>query len=297
MTTRPIRFIVLAAIAFISGTVQSAEPVKQTIKDQGFDADMYITEGSTKKIGIIALGGSEGGKQKYLAKPFADAGYPTMALAYFKTKNTPEELDEIPLEYFTKALDWMRANEKIPNGIVVAGGSKGAELALLLGANHPEIKGVIAVAPSSVVWQGLPKIFWPARSSWTLAGQPLPFVPFDISKGLDFNHLIDLHEQSLTQKDAVEKATIEVEKINGPVLLLSGREDPMWPSGEMGDAICDRLKAKGFQRKFEHIKYDDAGHTLNEYFMLGGTKEGNQKARLDATKRMLEFVEAADGGS
>ena len=80
--------------------------------------------------------------------------------------------------------------------------------------------------------------------------------------------------------------------VNLTSITLSGRDDKMWPSVEMGDAICDRLKAKQFAHKCEHLKYDDAGHTLNEYFMLGGRTEGNKKAREDSTKRMLEFVES-----
>src|SRR5689334_16954723 len=143
MTTRSIQFLVLAAVAVAWSKLQSAEPIKHSVDDQGLDADVYTTVDSKKKVGVVALGGSEGGKQPHLAKPFADAGYSTMALAYFKTKTTPEDLCEIPLEYFTKAINWMQANEKVPGGIVVAGGSKGAELALLLGAKHPEIKGVI----------------------------------------------------------------------------------------------------------------------------------------------------------
>src|SRR5262249_392857 len=153
---------------------RSAEAVKTVIKGEEFDADLYTTESSTKKLGVLVLGGSEGGKASYLAKPIAGAGYPTVALAYFKSKGTPEPLDEVPLEYFAKALDWMKSNEKMTDGVVVVGGSKGAELALLLAAKHPEIRGVIALAPSSVVWQGLPKVFWPPRSSWTLGGQSLP---------------------------------------------------------------------------------------------------------------------------
>ena len=287
-----VRLIVAIPFALVSPQARCAESVKTTIKGEEFVADLYTTEGSTKKLGVLVLGGSDGGKASYLAKPFAEAGYPTVALAYFKSKGTPEALDEIPLEYFAKALDWMKTNEKMADGIVAVGGSKGAELALLLAAKHPEIKGVIALAPSSVVWQGLPKVFWPPRSSWTFGGQSLPYVPYDISKGIDPKELLGMYQQSLTQKEAVEKATIEVEKINGPILLLSGRDDRMWPSVEMGDAIGERLKVKGFKYKVAHIKYDDAGHTLNEFFMIGGTSEGNQKARLDSTERMLEFLKS-----
>jgi len=36
----------------------------------------------------------------------------------------------------------------------------------------------------------------------------------------------------------------------------------------------------------------DRRRCLNEYFMLGGTPEGNQRARLDLTTRMLAFLKA-----
>ena len=273
----------------------SAEPVRTAVAGHGFVADFYYTDGSPKRLGILVLGGAEGGKPDHLARPLAEKGYPVLSLAYFKMEGTAEYLDMIPLEYFNKPIEWMKNHEKIKRGeIAVVGGSKGAELALLLASREPEIKGVIAFAPSSVVWQGIPKVFWPPRSSWSLNGKSVPFVPYDYSKGFNPNDLLGLYKQSLTQKERLEKATIEVEKIHGPVLLLSGRDDNMWPSAEMGDMICNRLKEKQFKYKYEHVKYDDAGHTLNEYYMIGGTLEGNKMARIDSTRRMLEFLKGIE---
>ncbi len=65
----------------------------------------------------------------------------------------------------------------------------------------------------------------------------------------------------------------------------------MWPSTEMCEMISPRLKDRDFKHKYEHIKYDKAGHTLNEYSMMGGTKEGNKKAGIESTRRMLEFLD------
>ncbi len=279
-----------------------AEPGKSTVTGQPFVADFYYTEGSPKKLGILFLGGSEGGKSVLgVPKFLATQGFPVLCLAYFKAEGLPDTLEMIPLGYFDKAVAWMENNEKIrPDGIVVVGGSKGAELALLLASKHPEIVGVVAIAPSSVVWQGLPKRFWPtppARSSWSLLGNPVPFVPYKYSlvfNPLDSLAVYKLYQRSLAQKDAVDKATIEVEKIHGPVLLLSGHDDQMWPSEEMGDAICARLKEKGFNYKYEHLKYKDAGHTLSEYSILGGTAEGNKQARIESRSKMLEFLLAIE---
>jgi uncharacterized protein len=287
--------VMISSTACNSKPVRDAEPVRMEVAGERFVADFYSMEQSPRKLGILVLGGSEGGKAEYFARILAQQGYPVLSLAYFKTPGTPEYLDMIPLEYFDKPIQWLKTNTKVQNGgIVVVGGSKGAELALLLASRIPDIRGVIAVSPSSVVWQGIPKDFWPPRSSWSIKGKPVSFVPYDVSKGFDPNDLLSLYQQSLSQKERVQQATIEVENIQGPVLLLSGRQDSMWPSREMGDMICERLKARNFRFKWEHIKYDDAGHTLNEYFMIGGTAEGNQKARLDSTKRMLEFLKGLE---
>lgn len=58
----------------------------------------------------------------------------------------------------------------------------------------------------------------------------------------------------------------------------------------MGDAICARLKEKKFRHRYEHLKFKDAGHTLNEFYMIGGTDEGNKQARIELGKRMLLFL-------
>jgi dienelactone hydrolase len=279
--------------------------VQSTVTGQPFVADLLYTEGSPKKLAILFLGGAEGGKPvNELAMFLAKDGYPVLRVAYFKEKGLPDALEMIPLEYFGKAIGWMQNNERIrPNGIVVVGKSKGAELALLLASKHPDIVGVVAVVPSSVVWQGIPKTFWPAPpalSSWSLHGNPTPFVPWDYSHGFNpfgSGGIHKLYQQSLTQKDAVEKAAIEVEKIHGPVLLISGHDDSVWPSEEMADAICDRLKEKGFSYPYTHLKYMNAGHIFSEDSKYGGTAEGNKQARIDSEDKILKFLQAIEQGS
>jgi dienelactone hydrolase len=289
--------IVLAALLCCawgasSSPVFAAEPTKNSVPDQPFVADFYFTEGMPSKPGILVLGGAEGGKPEHLARLFAAQGYPVLSLAYFKTKGTPDYLDMIPLEYFGPAIDWLSRQAHVRSGgIIVVGGSKGAELALLLAAKNPTIKGVIAIAPSSVVWQGIPKDFFPPRSSWSQDGQGIDYVPYDYSKGLpDPSNLLALYTQSLTQAQFATAAAIEVEKINGPILLLCGSDDKLWPSQAMAQAITQRLKEKNFKHSCELVNYPNAGHTLNEFFMIGGTKEGNKEARIDSSARMLGFL-------
>jgi dienelactone hydrolase len=262
-----------------------------TVTGVSFDAEFYPPQGSPKKLGVLVLGGSDGGIPSRRAKIIAENGFPTLALAYFKTKRTPEYLDMIPLEYFNQPIEWLMKNEYAQGGkIVVIGESKGAELALLLASRKPEISGVIAFVPGAVVFQGMPKIFWPPRSSWSSTGKPVPFVPFNLSNLPDKNNVLSIHRNSLKQAEAVKKASIPVNKIKGPILLFSAADDSVWPSVEMSEMIMRTLRDQKFGYTYEHITYDNAGHTMTEYFMMGGTEEGNQKARIDSTEKTLSFL-------
>ncbi|MEO0531798.1 MAG: acyl-CoA thioester hydrolase/BAAT C-terminal domain-containing protein [Planctomycetota bacterium] len=268
-----------------------------TVERDGFAATYYQAGNSERGCGVIVLGGSEGGVPERYAKAVADEGYAVLALAYFKSPGTPSHLDEIPLEYFDKAVSWF-VNTAPMKGkkTVLLGASKGAELALLLASRKREIEGVVAISPSSVVFQGIPEVFWPPRSSWITSQTPVPFVPYDISGGIDPNNLRKLYERSLSNREKASQAAIPVERINGPILLLSGEEDSMWPASTMADAVTKRLQQKSFKHHFRHVKYDDAGHTLSEYYMLGGTAEGNKTARIDSWRRVFAFVSVLSEG-
>ena len=195
----------------------------------------------------------------------------------------------IPLEYFEKAVRMFKSQPEVKGKkIVVFGNSKGGELALLLASMYKQIEGVIANVPSSVVFQGIGG----PSSSWSYKGKPIPFVPYapyDFRKIVNSQY-VEAYELSLKQTQAVEKAIIQVENINGPILILTGKEDTMWPSSQMGEMIIKRLEEKKFSYWYRHFAYKDAGHSLNENFLMGGSKEGNKKARIDSEQRIFAFL-------
>jgi dienelactone hydrolase len=55
---------------------------------------------------------------------------------------------------------------------------------------------------------------------------------------------------------------IPVENTNGPILLISGDDDRMWPSARMGDQIIERLAAHGHPFRSRHYRYPGAGHLM-----------------------------------
>ena len=94
-------------------------------------------------------------------------------------------------------------------------------------------------------------------------------------------------------------AVIRVEKITGPVLLISSKMDTMWPSGPAAEQVVKRLQRHDFPYSFQHLSYDYGGHLfvpmelrLAKFFRgnRGRYKELSRKARLGSLAQTLEFV-------
>jgi hypothetical protein len=79
-----------------------------------------------------------------------------------------------------------------------------------------------------------------------------------------FGTLCKVHERALLTAPEVEAATIPVEKIQGAILLMSGRRDRMWPSTAMCQQIMSRLAARRFPHPYSHEAFN-AGH--NDYIL------------------------------
>ena len=297
--------IALALSGRPDAVILAQAPTKIAVTGQKFVANLYLPSCDSKCPVVLLVGGSGGEIWDYHAESLARRGFAALALAYFSLKKMPElpqELDQIPLEYFQNVLAYVHSHGSLdPERIGIAGVSKGGELALLLASVDPRIRAVLAFVPSSVVWQSLPSsAAWdraadqqPRRSSWTYKGQPLPFVPYAAATTTD--SLADMYRRSLDQRELIERAAIPVEGIKAPILLLSGKQDTTWPSSLMSEMVMTRLRARNFGFPYDHIAYDDAGHMIwgrrtdIPATRRGGTEEGNRVAQDDAERRMLEF--------
>jgi hypothetical protein len=104
-------------------------------------------------VPVLVFGGSEGGLSfPLLASVLALHGHPTLALAYFNAPGLPQTLSRIPLEYFARAIRWLRDRPKVGGRrIAVIGVSRGSEAAQLLGVHYPSLVGaVVATVPSKL---------------------------------------------------------------------------------------------------------------------------------------------------
>jgi len=283
----------------------AARPATAVIREDGLVADYFApVAGAPASAGaVIVLGGSEGGLggSRGLARHLADEGFAAIAVSYFGEAGQQAKLDQVPIEPVGRALAWLKARPEIHGPIAIMGISKGAELALLTASREPEIRAVAVGVPSSVVWAGIDMAGGPVGSSWTANGQPLPYVHYDLSKG--FTGVFNLYNNSLDGAPA--EARIPVETIHGPILMISGQADGVWPSSRMANEVEQRLKEHRFAYPVINIAYPDAGHAafgivlpadspgLERATSVGGTVPGLVAARTDGWPRVLAFLRTA----
>jgi dienelactone hydrolase len=290
-----------------------AEDVRvATVRERGLVGTLYTPPGPGPHPAMVVLAGSQGGVPLPAthAGGLASRGYVVLGLAFFNADGLPPLLQNVPLEYFATAVDWLKAQPGVdPARIGVLGTSRGGELALLLGATYPSaFRVVVANVPSHVVWPGLSDES--DTPAWTLNGQPIARVE---TRFTDADRAISSRERFMTRlKDpaVVTRAEIAVERLGGPLLLFSGKDDQLWPSDLSCARIIERLRAHHFAHPVEHHAYDAAGHMMARPFvptsdvrqvrvhpvskrpiMMGGTPDGQARANEQSWAALLTFLE------
>ena len=276
------------------------------INEYNLVARYFTVDDDIPKPGIIVLSGSEGGieKAQITAGLLASHGYSALALCYFGLKGLPSSLEKIPLEFIENAIMWMEKEQTVlSDKICIYGRSKGGELAVLAASMFKQIKGVIASTPSNIVWQGLNKNNRPSKySSWSYQGKEIPYLKFNYLAALKFivkkklgksAQISDIYKESLNSSKA-SKNTIAVEKINGPILLISGEKDEIWTSKTFCESIIKRLDKSNFKNNIEHYCYKNSGHFITLPYQGLREDQNNPeaivKANKDSWNRTLIFL-------
>ena len=223
-----------ATTAFTRQT--SGGDVRVQALHDGLVGDYFATTTTARRAPVLLIGGSEGGVSTgFMASLLASHGHPSLALGYFGAPGLPANLREIPIEYFARAARWLDRRRGVDGRrLVVLGGSRGSEAALLLASDFPQlVHGVVALSPSSKVNSSLDG----RASGWTLHGRPLPYAySFDADPAFE------------------PKSVIPVQRIRGPVLVAAGGEDKTWPSAAYARAIARRAS------RARVLVYPQAGH-------------------------------------
>ena len=284
-----------------------------TLAQDGFIGSLYepAQDGYPGKA-LICFSGSDGKYEltKRLAAVFQSHELTTLALAYVMEEGLPNKFYRVPIDMLEEAAK--RLHDMGYGKVGLWGISKGAELALTAGSLLPGlVNAVVAVAPISTVCQGFSKkkgIKILPGSSWSFHGEELPYTGFGLER-FPFGRVLkkSLAARELTMYDlylpVVQKpnpaAVIQVEKITGPVLLISSKMDTMWTSELAAKKIMERLKRHNFPYLYQHLSYDYGGHMFipMDHWMVsifkgdrGRNREPGRRDRMDSLTKTLEFV-------
>lgn len=299
---------------------------RREVREEGLVGTVFTPAGSGPHPVVVVLNGSGGGINEPRGALYASHGYQAFALGYFKAPGLSPFITETPLEYLEAGLRWAHRELEPKDGFVaVSGQSRGGELALLLGATFPDlVSAVIAYVPGAMV-HGAQGAGDPARGgwqgvTWTRNGMPLPHLwqdnaavhwhPWAGDAPPSRHHSVFF--EGLKDRALAERARIPVERIAGPVLLVSGRDDRAWPSSLYSRMVVSMLGRHGHPHLVRHLDFDDAGHAINLPFVpttqlsrehpvskvpytSGGTPSGNARADDGSWRGVLAFLAEVTG--
>lgn len=299
---------------------------RHEIAQDGVVGVLYSPAGDGPFPAVMFLNGSNGGVNEPRAALMAAKGYHALTLAYFGYPGVQKHISNTPLEYFAHALDWLRARVR-PKGdfVAVSGQSRGGELALLLGATFPDkVSAVAGWVPSAFVHGGqaaADPAFGRDGPSWLLDGKPLVHIwdgnraaswkPYD--EGMPPRRNSKAMVTALGDPAACARARIPVERIRGPVLLISGGDDGAWPSDLYALMVANSLAAAGHKPTVVWENWPEAGHSILFPYVPttriasvhpvsgvlttnGGTAAANADANVGAWVAMQDWLAQATGG-
>ena len=149
---------------------------------------------------------------------------------------------------------------------MLLGTSQGGGLVLNLASRYNDFDGVVAIAPGHLNFPA--GSITANTSAWTFNGKEVPYVPIPFSAVVLslIGKKSKVWEIIFTAKRSNSEAEIEVEKITCPILLLSAKDDEVWPSQYMCEQIVTRLNKNRHINYYKHISFEGGHYVMRKYF-------------------------------
>ena len=276
---------------------------------------------------VACFGGSEGGCDSQVghAEMLAARGFAALAACWVSEADAATAIASVPLERFAGALRLLVDHPEVDgNRVAAMGVSRCVEGLLAAVVTEPSLpcRGLVLVSPSSLAWQAIGgdgEI--PDTPSWTDGGAPVPWRP--VRSGELMGQLVRnawrigrdraAHRPTLLRLRAAYAAglahgtvgSLAADRVGCPLLLLTGTDDAVWPSGEMADAIL-ALRPGGATGR--HVRFAEAGHLIRLGVLptdaqwtggidLGGDRAGQAAAQRGAIAEVTAFLSTVTAAS
>lgn len=265
---------------------------------------LYLPAESGPHPGAILLHGGSANLPAEPARLLASRGIAAFALRYLGSESAlPSGPVHIPLEYFGQAAEWLDSQEEVRAGGVGIGGlSLGGAGSLAAATKFDLIDAVVATAGSSLAFGGETT---KGKSPWSFDGEPLPFVQVTYDDAVKEDGLVvsrPVFEAGLERasQSEIEAAMFPLEDASADFLFITGLDDQIWPASDLAERAVNRLDDAGYDRSYEHIAYEDAGHLIGSPYgvttkqmaggnrLQGGTSAGIAHAEADSWPKLIE---------
>ncbi|XP_068162721.1 bile acid-CoA:amino acid N-acyltransferase-like isoform X2 [Antennarius striatus] len=269
------------------------------IREKGVRGTLFIPPGPGPFPGMLDMWGGGGGLVEYRTSLLASHGYASFALEYFPPGAMWKA--DVDLSHFETAFNILKDHPQvIPHRIGIFGFCLGSTVAMHLVTESSIIKPLCCVCVSG---------FHMTVPEFTVKKVHELMVKHSNVVRLDENnHEIwrDLGPEMI--KDPSYK--LNVQKINCPVLLVSGHEDQNCAAVENAEDIFQSMTVLGKEHLVTSVQYPGAGHMIEPPFSphssaipfvfkakikskwaCGGQPKPHSDAKEDAWMKILAFLQ------
>lgn len=294
-------------------------------EEAGFTGTYFKAENPSNKA-IIVLLGDKAHMVKCAAKWLRQLGCNVLGMYPLVKEGSYKKCVNYEIEYFERAVKWLRNNGNTKIGIV--GGSTWAMMSLAIASIVQDFSLVLAFTPADFVMQGFYQGKkdgmgeWPAKGQSSLAykGKPLPYQPFYLdergywecysgaTKRNKEPNCLEIFRHSEKAVAIPEEAFIKVENIKGHIVLIGAEDDSLWDTVKYCERMKKRLEAHDFKYPITtciypygtHFLYPESmmkimvpvlGDLISRLFVSGRKHPKECKeARIDVEKKVRKIV-------
>ncbi|XP_074660934.1 acyl-coenzyme A amino acid N-acyltransferase 1-like [Tubulanus polymorphus] len=237
---------------------KSADVERTVIRTGRIRGTFFRPVGTGPFPAVIDMFGTNGGCVEYRSALLASRGIASLALAYFNYEDLPSKVDQLDMNYFIEAVDWLREQQDVDslNGIGVVAVSKGADIAIMMTEVCRYITAVVAINSFSH------SLFWPTLIGGHIRpGYPTKLVKdLVITEGRPFCYKDNFIYPDCDVDDD-NRSLIQVEKSDtANFLFIVGQHDLIChPQSTFN--LVKRLRKHGRQN-YELLMCPGAGHLL-----------------------------------
>ncbi|XP_074660930.1 acyl-coenzyme A amino acid N-acyltransferase 1-like [Tubulanus polymorphus] len=283
---------------------KSADVERTVIRTGRIRGTFFRPVGTGPFPAVIDMFGTNGGCVEHRSALLASRGIASLALAYFDYEDLPTKVDQLDMNYFIEAVDWLREQQDVDsrNGIAVVGVSKGAEIALMITEVCSDITAVVAINPFTHT------LFWPTA----IGGHIRPELQLKFAKDLKVTEgCIFSYKNYIIYPDYdVEddnRSLIQIEQSDTATFLFIVGQYDLSSHPRSAFSLMNRLRNHG-RENYELLMCPGAGHLIEpphaplvrfcyQKFLrsiadFGGEKMLHAKAQENAWNKTLKFLKS-----